>query len=69
MNRGAGQLAVGQFDLILLNRLIHDRQIVVADLVTKPSGSTMNDDRYLVREQSHHAGGLRIENLGHVSNL
>ena len=45
--RGACKLAVGKLNAIVLNGSHHGLQIIIADLVAKPSGTGMNQDKYL----------------------
>ena len=65
----AGQLAIGQLDVEFFDRPVHHRQIVITNLVTKSTRTTMDDEGDLIEKEAQRLGSFLIKNFGHVANF
>ena len=63
VDRGAGQLAVGQVDAVLLGRLAEQGQGVVAHLVAQAARAAVDHDADHVLFQAHDRGRLLVEDV------
>ena len=63
LDRGAGQLPVGQVDAVLGRDVAEFAQGVVADLVAQAAGAGMDHHADAALLQAHDRGGLVVEDL------
>ena len=61
IDRGAGQLPVGQIDAVLGRAVAEWRQRIVADLVAQPAAAGVDHHADLVLFQAEHLRHVRVE--------
>ena len=65
MDRGAGQLPVGQFDAVLGGHFAEIGQRIIANLVAQAARAAMDHHADLVQLQAHRAGGRFVADFRH----